>query len=102
MKCGLRAFAGLQFRVRACGFAGSSLGSKPSLPVMDRRRPSVLMKMAIEGSEVEVLEDLLETGSLFWLDAVMAELHEFNTPSEERREKSRALRERLSRQDAIN
>ncbi len=51
---------------------------------------------------MEVLEDLVETGSLFWLDAVMAELHEFDTPSEERRDKSRALRERLSRQDAIN
>ncbi len=55
------------------------------------------MKMDIEGSEVEVFQDLIETGSLFRVDGIMAEFHEFNTPSEERREHMTELRERLGR-----
>ncbi len=66
------------------------------------RRPSVLMKIDIEGSEVEVFEDLIETGSLFRVDGIMAEFHEFNTPSEERREHMTELRERLGRRAQSN
>ncbi len=66
------------------------------------RRPSVLMKIDIEGSEVEVFEDLIETGSLFRVDGIMAEFHEFNTPSEERRGRMTELRERLGRRAQPN
>ncbi len=66
------------------------------------RRPSVLMKIDIEGSEVEVFEDLIETGSLFRVDGIMAEFHEFNTPSEERRGHMTELRERLGRRAQSN
>ena len=39
------------------------------------RKPSVLMKMDIEGSEVEVLPDLIHQQSLFHLDGLMVEYH---------------------------
>ncbi len=60
------------------------------------------MKIDIEGSEVEVFEDLIETGSLFRVDGIMAEFHEFNTPSEERRGRMTELRERLGRRAQPN
>lgn len=38
--------------------------------------PKVLMKMDIEGSEVEVLPDLICSGSLNQIDGIMVEFHE--------------------------
>ncbi len=47
-----------------------------SLPtkVLDRK-PSVVMKMDIEGSELEVLTDLVVTGALKEIDLAMVEYH---------------------------
>jgi len=50
------------------------------------RKPSVLMKMDIEGSELEVLTDLVATGSLQHIDMTMVEYH----PSSYKQNDSRA------------
>merc|ERR1712018_880570 len=50
------------------------------------KKPSVLMKMDIEGSELEVLTDLVSTGSLQYIDMTMVEYH----PSNYKRNDSRA------------
>ena len=38
-------------------------------------KPAVIMKLDIEGSEVEVVEDLIMQGSLQYLDVMMVEFH---------------------------
>ena len=38
-------------------------------------KPSVIMKLDIEGSEVEVVEDLIMQGSLQYIDVMMVEFH---------------------------
>ena len=43
------------------------------------------MKLDIEGAEVEVIPDLISTGSLQHIDVIMAEFHETITKSEKRR-----------------
>lgn len=50
------------------------------------RKPNVLMKMDIEGSELEVLTDLVATGSLQHVDLTMVEYH----PNNYKRNDSRA------------
>eukprot|EP00093_Oithona_nana_P007532 07532.XXX_213420_215456_1 [CDS] Oithona nana genome sequencing. len=47
----------------------------PNLDVGTFGEPKVLMKMDIEGSEVEVLPDLIHQKSLFNLDGLMVEYH---------------------------
>ena len=42
-----------------------------------RRSPNVVMKLDIEGSEVDVAPDLFFAGSLQHLDAIMIEWHQF-------------------------
>jgi len=49
-------------------------------------KPSVLMKMDIEGSELEVLTDLVATGTLQFIDLTMVEFH----PSSYKKNDSRA------------
>ncbi len=44
------------------------------------------MKMDIEGTEVEVLPDLISSGSLKFIDVLMAEFHETITKSEDRKQ----------------
>lgn len=53
-----------------------------------------LMKMDIEGFEIEVLGHMLDTGSLGLIESTFVELHDRKTPS--LAEPTRKLRERLS------
>ena len=41
-----------------------------------RKAPTVLMKMDIEGSEVDVLPDLMWSGAISHIDTALIEFHE--------------------------
>ena len=49
--------------------------AKRGRPSSTTRPPTVIMKMDIEGSEVEVLTDLLLSGAMAHIDATMVEFH---------------------------
>ena len=40
-----------------------------------KKAPTVLMKMDIEGSEVDVLPDLLWSGAMYHIDTALIEFH---------------------------
>ena len=51
--------------------------AKRRIPEVDPERPPrVVMKMDIEGSEVEVVADLITSGSIRFVNVMMAEWHE--------------------------
>lgn len=54
--------------------------------------PKVVMKLDIEGSEVEVLPDLLSEGSFKFIDVIMVEFHEHLAKTELRKSAGQLLR----------
>lgn len=64
--------------------------------------PTVLMKMDIEGSEIEVLTDLLLTGAFLHIDNTVIEFHDWLANSEERKAQSITLRDALSAMEKIS
>ena len=64
--------------------------------------PTVLMKMDIEGSEIEVLTDLLLTGSFLTIDNTIIEFHDWLANTEERKAQSKSLREALGAMEKIS
>ena len=63
--------------LRLSGFLKNVVGTRkiPSVGVM-KRPPKIVMKMDIEGSEVDVMPDLIFTGGLQYINAIMIEWHE--------------------------
>ena len=60
-------------------------------------KPSVIMKLDIEGSEVEVVEDLIMQGSLQHLDVMMVEFHTWMAKDKERKKASKILQEIITK-----
>ena len=75
--------------LRLSDYIQNVVAKRSLLPSMSHQsKPSVVMKMDIEGSELEVLTDLLVTGSLQHIDVTMAEIHvnvNFNDNTERHR-----------------
>ena len=63
--------------VRLSTFLKDVVGKRklPTIP-LETHPPKVLMKMDIEGSEVDVMPDLIFTGGLQYINAIMVEWHE--------------------------
>ena len=57
-----------------------------------KKAPTVLMKMDIEGSEVDVLPDLLWSGAMYHIDTALIEFHTRLTRDQFR---NRVLEDRL-------
>ena len=57
-----------------------------------KKAPTVLMKMDIEGSEVDVLPDLLWSGAMYHIDTALIEFHTRLTKDQFR---NRVLEDRL-------
>ena len=64
----------------------------PNFPSLNLPPPNVVMKMDIEGSEVDVIPDLLYTGGLQYVNNLMIEWHERLEKLESRRIAQRELR----------
>ena len=60
-------------------------------------KPSVVMKLDIEGSEVEVLEDLIMQGSLQHIDVIMVEYHTWMAKTKERKEASTLVQDIMTK-----
>ena len=60
------------------------------------------MKMDIEGSEIEVLTDLLLTGAFLTIDNTIIEFHDWLVNTEERKAQSKSLREALGAMEKIS
>ena len=65
------------------------IGSKETVS----RQPRVVMKMDIEGSEVDVIPDLIFTGGLQFINSIMVEWHERLEKLTERIESQKILSE---------
>jgi hypothetical protein len=80
--------------LRLASFVNDVVGRRkvPDLDVAIFGKPRVLMKLDIEGSEVEVLPDLIYTGSLQHLDAFMVEFHDWMAKSEDRKMATKHLK----------
>jgi len=60
-------------------------------------KPSVVMKMDIEGSEVEVIEDLVMQGSLQYIDIMMVEFHDVLAQTEEKKNSFRNVKDFITK-----
>ena len=64
----------------------------PGLNPAEYGQPTVFIKMDIEGSELEVLHDMVLEGSFAHVDAMMVEFHEFIAVGIDRRQATRHLK----------
>ena len=78
--------------VRLSDFLKNVVGTRklPVVPSADNA-PKVVMKMDIEGSEVDVMPDLIFTGALQYINSIMVEWHERLEKLEERKQAQRLL-----------
>ena len=80
--------------VRLSDFLKNTVATRklPNFPSLNLPPPNVVMKMDIEGSEVDVIPDLLYTGGLQYINNLMIEWHDRLEKLESRRKAQRELR----------
>ena len=87
--------------VRLADFLRDTVAKRRIPEVDPERPPRVVMKMDIEGSEVEVVADLISSGSIRFVNVMMAEWHERYQLKPERLQLSKELKALTENHTAI-
>merc|ERR1719242_2219061 len=90
--------------IRLATFINNEVGQR-ELPKIDEKilgKPSVVMKIDIEGSEVEVIEDLVMQGSLQHIDVMMVEFHTRLAQTEEKKNSFRNVKDVITKIGEVN
>jgi len=86
--------------IRLADFINNVVGRRKLPGNVDEKilgKPSVIMKLDIEGSEVEVVEDLIMQGSLQYIDVMMVEFHTWMAKAEDRKKASTILQDVITK-----
>jgi len=86
--------------IRLATFINEEVGQRQLPKNIDEKtlgKPSVVMKLDIEGSEVEVIEDLIMQGSLQYIDVMLVEYHTRLAKTEDKKKPFKDIKDIISK-----